>query len=139
MQLYVCGFLFSPDKSRVLLIRKRRPTWQAGLLNGVGGKIEPSDPCPLHAMTREFREEASLTITDWQHCLTLTAPTWAGHFFRSFAPLDAAHPLTDELLETHPTSRLPKDTIPNLHWIIPLLLDDDPLTHRTYSIQIHHP
>ena len=36
-QQYVCGFLFSRDRARVLLIRKRRPAWQAGKLNGLGG------------------------------------------------------------------------------------------------------
>ena len=39
MQEYVCGLLFSVDRTRVLLIRKRRPAWQAGRLNGVGGKV----------------------------------------------------------------------------------------------------
>ena len=40
MREYVCGFLFSPDRKKVLLIRKRRPAWQAGKLNGVGGKVD---------------------------------------------------------------------------------------------------
>ena len=53
---YVAGFLFSPDRSRVLLIRKNRPAWQAGKLNGLGGKIEPGET-PPQAMRREFREE----------------------------------------------------------------------------------
>ena len=34
---YACGFLFSDDRRHVVLIRKRRPAWQAGKLNGVGG------------------------------------------------------------------------------------------------------
>jgi 8-oxo-dGTP diphosphatase len=139
MQHYVCGFLFSPDRSRVLLIRKRRPEWQAGRLNGVGGKVEPTDPSYLAAMTREFREEASLTIHDWRHCLTLAAPDWQGHFFRSFGDIDAARPLTDELLEIHPAIPLPHDTIPNLRWIIPLLLDDDPTVHGHYAVNILTP
>lgn len=137
MQHYVCGFLFSPDRSRVLLIRKRRPAWQAGKLNGVGGKVEPTDPSHLAAMTREFREEASLTIADWHHCLTIAATDWQGRFFRAFGDIDAARPLTDELLEIHPTARLPQDTIPNLRWIIPLLLDDAPLVHGEYAVTIH--
>lgn len=137
MQHYVCGFLFSPDRSRVLLIRKRRPDWQAGRLDGVGGKVEPTDPSYLAAMTREFGEEASLTIHDWQHCLTLAAADWEGHFFRAFGDIDAAPPLTDELLEIHPASPLPADTIPNLRWIIPLLLDDDAVCRRQYAVRVH--
>src|SRR6187551_1822550 len=103
MQLYACGFLFSPDRARVLLIRKRRPAWQAGKLNGVGGKIEPSDDSPLAAMTREFREEAGITIENWQEILTLTAPDWHTHFYRAFGDVAAARAITDEQLEVHPT------------------------------------
>src|SRR5688572_12750088 len=108
MQGYVCGFMFSPDRSRVLLIRKRRPAWQVGKLNGVGGKVEPGE-VPLHAMRREFREEAGLDVADWQHALTLTGSDWSADFYRAFGDIDAARPLTDELLEVHPTRPLPAD------------------------------
>jgi 8-oxo-dGTP diphosphatase len=126
-QQFVCGFLFSRDRASVLLIRKRRPPWQAGKLNGVGGKIEPSDASPLAAMVREFREEAALAVPDWQEVLTLTAPDWHTHFYRAFGDVADARAVTDEQLEVHPTRALPPDTIPNLHWMIPLLLDDDPV------------
>jgi 8-oxo-dGTP diphosphatase len=124
MQHYACGFLFSTDRSRVLLIRKNRPAWQAGKLNGVGGKLEAGES-PLDAMRREFREEAGLRIDDWRHVLSLVAETWAGHFFCAFGPIDQARAITDEALEIHPVTQLPNDTIPNLHWIIPLMLDPD--------------
>jgi 8-oxo-dGTP diphosphatase len=127
MQHYVCGFLFTPDRGKVLLIRKRRPQWQAGKLNGVGGKIETFDESPRHAMTREFREEAGITIESWQEILTLTAADWHTHFYRAFGDVAQAHAITDEQLEVHPTRNLPPDTIPNLRWMIPLMLDDDPL------------
>ena len=126
-QHYVCGFLFSRDRGSVLLIRKRRPVWQAGKLNGVGGKIESFDASPLAAMTREFREEAGVEIADWQEVLTLTAAEWHTHFFRGFGDLSAARAMTDEQLEVHPTRQLPPDTIPNLRWMIPLMLDEDPI------------
>jgi 8-oxo-dGTP diphosphatase len=115
--------MFSPDRSRVLLIRKRRPAWQAGRLNGVGGKIEPGE-APADAMRREFREEAALDTDAWQHVLTLTGHHWQGHFYRAFGDVDAARPLTDEPLERHPARLLPADVIPNLSWIIPLMLDE---------------
>ena len=56
---YVVGFVFCQEA--VLLIRKARPKWQAGKLNGVGGKIEPGE-LPLAAMVRECREESGLEI-----------------------------------------------------------------------------
>jgi 8-oxo-dGTP diphosphatase len=140
-QEYVCGFLFSADRGRVLLIRKRRPAWQAGKLNGLGGKIEPGES-PPQAMRREFREEAGVDVAEWQHVLTLSGTDdagsgrgWAGHFFRAFGDVDAARAITDEQLERHPTRPLPPDTIPNLHWIIPLMLDDEPV-RGLYSVSV---
>ena len=137
MQGYVCGFLFSADRGRVLLIRKRRPAWQAGKLNGVGGKIEPGET-PPQAMRREFREEAELDVAEWQEVLTLTGPDWRGHFFRAFGDIDAARAITDERLEIHPVAQLPPDTIPNLRWMIPMLLDED-VVGEAYEIRMAKP
>ena len=141
MQTYACGFLFSPDRRRVLLIRKRRPAWQAGKLNGVGGKIEPGESA-AQAMRREFREEADLDVREWQEVLTLTGRddagsgvAWRGHFFRAFGDIDAARTMTDEQLELHDVAALPADTIPNLRWMIPLMLDDEPLS-GVYRVEI---
>lgn len=131
MKQYACGFLFSEDRKHVLLIRKNRPAWQAGKLNGIGGKLEPGET-PADAMRREFREEAGLDVGGWQHALTLTGkPTtfdpngWQGHFFRVFGDVRAAATRTDESLEVHEVGRLPPDLIPNLRWMIPLMLDDE--------------
>jgi 8-oxo-dGTP diphosphatase len=134
MQEYACGFLFSADRHRVLLIRKRRPAWQEGKLNGVGGKLEPGES-PRDAMIREFREEASLHIDSWQHILTLSGDDWRGHFFRAFGPVDEAIAITDEKLEIHRVETLPGDTIPNLHWMIPLMVDPEVLNGR-YRVQL---
>jgi 8-oxo-dGTP diphosphatase len=141
VQEYVCGFLFSPDRARVLLIRKRRPAWQAGRLNGVGGKVEPGETAP-DAMRREFHEETGLRVDDWQHVVTLRGPDdagsgrgWAGHFFRAFGEVDAARPVTDEVLELHPARLVPDDVIPNLRWIVPLMLDDEAVAGR-YAVRI---
>lgn len=67
---YVLGFVFSEHKKMVLLIEKKRPAWQAGKLNGIGGKVEPGES-PLAAMVREAREETGLEITDWRHYATM--------------------------------------------------------------------
>ena len=141
---YACGFLFSPDRTRVLLIRKNRPSWQKGLLNGVGGKLEAGET-PAHAMARECREETGLDLPPdaFEHVITLTGnndggdggDAWEACFFRAFAPIDRARAMTDELLEIHPTLRVPPDVIPNLRWIIPLLLDDEPASGR-YAVRV---
>jgi len=63
---YVLGFAFNGNN--VLLIRKTRPAWQAGRLNGVGGKVEPEDWCLAEAMRREFKEETGVdtVVEDWK-------------------------------------------------------------------------
>lgn len=75
MNKYVAGFLFSPDLMEVVLITKEKPTWQAGKLNAVGGKIEGwygrlHDELiweePISAMAREFAEETGLEIKNWK-------------------------------------------------------------------------
>lgn len=33
MKICVCGFAFSADRTQVVLIEKKRPHWQVGLLN----------------------------------------------------------------------------------------------------------
>jgi len=42
----VAGFLLSEDRGQVALVEKIKPEWQRGLLNGMGGEIEPSDASP---------------------------------------------------------------------------------------------
>jgi ADP-ribose pyrophosphatase YjhB (NUDIX family) len=56
---YVCGFLFSHCGKYVYLIRKKRPGWQAGYLNGVGGRVERAESYET-AMLREIYEEAGV-------------------------------------------------------------------------------
>lgn len=67
---YVVGFCFDEAFDNVLLIRKNRPDWQKGYLNGIGGKIEDFDEYqfqPTSAMIREFKEETAVdsSIDDW--------------------------------------------------------------------------
>jgi 8-oxo-dGTP pyrophosphatase MutT (NUDIX family) len=37
------GFIFDTTLEHVLLVHKNSPAWQAGLINGPGGKIEPGE------------------------------------------------------------------------------------------------
>ncbi len=74
-QQYVCGFMFSDDFKWVAMVTKNKPAWQAGKLNGIGGKIEqtghrPDDQhteLPHEAMAREFEEETGVATNpqDW--------------------------------------------------------------------------
>jgi hypothetical protein len=66
MKLYTCAFAFAAEPARsdnVLLIRKAKPDWQRGLLNGIGGKVEVRNgfiETINEATIREFKEETGL-------------------------------------------------------------------------------
>jgi len=70
---YVAGFCFSTDSKYVALIRKNRPKWQAGKLNGIGGHVELTDTNPRETMVREFKEETGLAIpyNKWENFVIL--------------------------------------------------------------------
>jgi 8-oxo-dGTP diphosphatase len=129
MQRYACGYLIDPDR-RVVLIRKNRPAWQAGRLNGVGGHVEPGET-PVEAMRREFFEETGLDVDGWQHFATVAWSTGETNFYRRFADaalLDAARTVTDEVIEVHPFDGIPwQETVPSLAWLLPLALYPTPL------------
>lgn len=116
--------------TQVALIQKTKPDWQKGLLNGIGGKVEPGESISM-AMTREFLEETGqLTYRDeWSIFLK-------GHdhnreyeifFFRCIAHqrlLDNLTSPTEEKVTIIKISDL--DTlpiIPNLKWVIKMCLD----------------
>ena len=119
---YVVGFMFNPAEDAVLLIRKTHPNRQKGKLNGVGGRIDDGESA-LEAMRREFLEEVGIEQSNWQQfCVLGDAREWQIHFFWTIGPIGKAKALTDEPPELHCVASLPKDTIPNLHWLIPMAL-----------------
>ena len=131
---YVNGFLFSPDLKRIILIRKNRPQFQVGLLNGVGGKIKLNEE-PINAMQREFEEEAGLEIKNWNYFLKLIGDTWEVYFYYAIAEnYKLASSKTDEEIEIHYTFNLSQlEVIPNLKWIIPMAMDSNHKTCIAYS------
>jgi 8-oxo-dGTP diphosphatase len=67
---YVVGFVFCYH--RILLIKKNRPAYLAGKLNGIGGGVERGELAST-AMAREMHEEAGLKTLpgDWLPVATL--------------------------------------------------------------------
>lgn len=124
---YVLGLLFSEDLSSIVLIRKNRPAWQAGLLNGVGGKIEPGEQ-PLYAVVREFREETGVATDPlrWRAFAELSGDDFIVHCFAAFntATLSAVKSATDEQVAAVPVARVARAAcVLNLRWLIPLALE----------------
>lgn len=129
---YVVGFLLDRDEKQVVLIRKKRPLWQQGLLNGVGGKIEPEEN-PLDAMRREFQEETGAHVETWTHYATMSGPDWTVfcYFAHNSEELTKVKTQGDSMdgdaeeVATYYTDLVfdRKDLIGNVRWLIPLALN----------------
>ena len=124
MKYYVCGFLFSGEnEERVALIRKDRPTWQAGKLNAIGGHIEDHET-GMTAMTREFTEETGLEVNAWIHYCTIEYPKVIVFFYRETC--DHEYALKGQFSETkipgwYSVDQLKdEEIIYNLSWLIPM-------------------
>lgn len=120
--LFVVGFMFNQDFSEVLLIRKEKPAWQKGRLNGIGGKVKEGEIEP-DAMRREFIEEAGVDIGEWQRLCIINGCGWTVHFFglANEHAFNTAKSMTIEQLVRVPcTGALTPEVINNLHWLIPM-------------------
>jgi 8-oxo-dGTP diphosphatase len=122
MTKYVVGFMFNHSMTRVLLVDKKRPDWQKGYYNGVGGHVEPSESFGM-AMVREFEEETGIktSLSDWQQFCSLKGAdnSWVVAFFLSTGDIDQAVSMTDEDIVNIDCKSLSK-AINNLNWLIPL-------------------
>lgn len=155
---YVLGFCFNEDYSKVALIRKNRPGWQKGLLNGIGGKVDGTES-DLEAMTREFTEETSVRVEYWRRFATMKSmPNGARAFVNNrweehpdpenwevavFASnisdelFDQLKTTTDEPVTTLPIALLDYfKTIDNIKWLVNLAIGK--LANITYEIKVHN-
>jgi 8-oxo-dGTP diphosphatase len=143
-QRYVCGFAFHGGgtvRPRVVLIRKVKPDWQAGKLNGVGGKIEPGETSKT-AMAREFHEETGvLTLPlEWDVFAKMHFPKAEVTFLRYFGDAaavaqtmtvysaDLNRPIREAIEHrlVRGIDEIPDGAImPNLRWAIPLAFHDE--------------
>jgi 8-oxo-dGTP diphosphatase len=128
--VYVAGFAFDEPGDHVLLVEKRRPAWQAGKLNGIGGKVEPGE-LPVEAMAREFEEETGVATTEgeWREFAVVTTDKSRVHMFAVRLPrgrVETAKTTTDERIRVVLTGELHEwTTLPNLAWLVPMALRAD--------------
>lgn len=114
MILYTIGLIFSADLETVYLIRKKSPDWQAGKLNGVGGKLEKNET-PLSCMEREAMEEAGYA-GEWEELAYMHGehsangdPVWkCGVYYSVMAPgAELPHTCEAENIEPHRVADVP--------------------------------
>lgn len=138
MKNYVVGFMFNPELTHVVLIRKEWPDWQKGKLNGVGGKIEEGE-LPYNAMVREFYEETGLLHATWTPFMTMTGignDPWSVEFFTTTSPnYRQVETKTEEKVTIHLVGMLRHEVmLENVHWGILLakdVLEDGKPSHVT--------
>lgn len=117
-----------PLSREVVLVRKNKPKWQAGRLNGIGGAIEGGES-PYQAMVREWHEETGHNEVGWSHFATLAFPGGRVHFFSASVDRMPAFPAKNDIgeaIEIHNYESVVRsdDVIDNLKWLMPLAFDD---------------
>lgn len=126
---YACGFVFNEDMGKVLLIRKARPEWMAGMLNGVGGKQAEGERKARTTMSRECLEECGVVVdeNDWTFFAELVVPNKTERFERPsrVAFFFAKHDVSSivERSDEHVNQYLTNDVIgrnlaPHVDWLI---------------------
>lgn len=107
---FTLGFVLA-DGKYVYLMRKDHPDFQAGKLNGVGGKLEPGETF-ADCMAREAVEESGYSGA-WHHLATMTGNTkgWGMYqcevFYSVMSEGDTEpHTCEREPIEKHPIADL---------------------------------
>lgn len=133
---YVAGFAFNAKETHVVLIKKQRPVWQAGKLNGPGGHCEIVDGRPEEpsvAMDREFCEECGVSGLSWALFATMRGKDirgkqplddWTVSFFyaKDDRIFKATAKTSEEVIIYKLESWGTAPVLPNLRWLIPMAL-----------------
>ena len=115
---YVMGLIFDTT-DRILLIKKKRPSYQVGKWNGLGGKVEDNETI-TRAMTREAKEEADLDIPESSWTLMYSGSQPSGSLFvfiTYISPevMDSAKQMTDEIISIFHTDELPMNCMEDIY------------------------
>lgn len=155
---FTVGFLINREHDLVALVRKKKPAWQYGLLNGIGGKVEEHET-PAACMVREFLEEAvnphfaCQTVINWERFASIQGDYAARcrgeegvfrvHFYRAFTSYTVLRmnlrSNTSEPIEVVSIrSVTAKNAIPNLPWLLRMALDIDLDAAEGFEIKEHY-
>jgi 8-oxo-dGTP diphosphatase len=110
--------MFNIEMNKVVMIKKTKPIWMYGLLNGVGGKIEQNEE-PLSAMIREFHEETGLFHLNW--ILSHIEEDKSYHmsiFYAITENIYAVETITEEVVDIYNVNSLPNNLCPNISFHI---------------------
>lgn len=137
MQEYVLCFLFDKMSKYVALVHKNKPAWQAGKLNGIGGKVEPGETADT-ACSREFLEETGVEIPveQWRHFLTLSGTGFALYAYVAFNDrVFYCKTIESEVIEVFKVDDINySKCVDNLKWIIPLSMSHTKMITTAHEI-----
>ena len=106
-------------------MRRTRPSWQAGRVNALGGRLLQGES-PATAARREVREECGVDVAEWCEVLVWEDAEYVMHVMRTESDQAlAARTLEDQEVFLADVNALPHNVIDNLRWLIPLALDVD--------------
>lgn len=120
---FVLAFLYSMDQQQVVLMRRTRPSWQAGRVNALGGGIIDGETASS-AARREVREECGVDVAEWTEVLVWDDAEYRMHVMRAMSPRAIeARTMEDQEVFLASVEALPANVIDNLRWLVPLALD----------------
>lgn len=128
MSNYVCGFVFDEALEHVALVVKRRPDWQRGLLNGIGGAMNAGERRPRDTMAREFTEETGLSIheSNWTMFAEMLDPVKkvrVAYFYAVTNSVSGIMTVTDEPVGLYLVHDIAgRAAVPDVQWLVPLAL-----------------
>lgn len=148
-QHFCLGFIFSRDLSSVYLVRKLRPEYQKGKLNGIGGKVEHGES-PAEAMHRESVEECGY-VGIWRHYGSMGnleenaghQEQWLADLFYSVMRVGDTEPQTMEdqpviAVKINDIISLSGQMMANLPWLIMTALDNLKGEYGKFSITVNY-
>lgn len=140
---YCLGFIFNEDETKVLMLKKNKPDWQLGMLNGIGGKRELFDGSMEGSMVRECTEETKIITTeeDWYFIGNMYSNKWMVNCFKSKQPTEKLEAL-DGMVVDEGTLMLVdvnsiisnKQMLPSCKYLIPLALQKD---HVFFNVEYY--
>ncbi len=135
---FVLALLYSVDHRQVVLMRRTRPVWQAGRVNGLGGRLMPGETAAT-AARREVREECGVDVAEWREVLVWEDAEYVMHVMRGESEqAREARTMEDQEVFLADVHALPHNVIDNLRWLVPLALDADvafPITVRSAAAE----
>jgi 8-oxo-dGTP diphosphatase len=130
---YTLGVAFDHEENLVL-IKKTKPEWQAGLYNFVGGKIERGEK-PVECIAREFMEETGVSIEPdrWKYVGKMYRTSdFVVHIFLTYQDsVSQVRTTTEEEVFLCPVSTfeinstIRDNCMPNLHVIYEFIKSED--------------